>query len=41
MHGDTSAISSGGFAGFIKGRWDPSDVSYARPLERDTPVDRW
>jgi hypothetical protein len=41
MHGDTSAISSGAFAGFIKGAWDPSDVSYARPLERETPVDRW
>ncbi len=41
MNGDTSAISSGNFAGFINGTWDRNDPSYARPLGTDTDVRRW
>ncbi|WP_436791712.1 nuclear transport factor 2 family protein [Yinghuangia sp. YIM S10712] len=42
MTGDTSLLTSGAFAGFIKGTWDKSDPSYARPLGLDsTPVERW
>ena len=41
MNGDTSLLSSGAFAGFIKGTWSTDDPSYARPLTQDTPVDRW
>ncbi len=41
MSGDTSMISAGGFAGFIKGSWDKDDPSYARPLHLDTPGGRW
>jgi len=41
MDGDTSLLTSGAFAGFIKGRWDHSDPSYARPLATDTPAERW
>jgi len=42
LQGDGSALKSGNFAGFIKGTWDTSDVSYARPLTQDeTNVDRW
>ena len=42
MNGDTSAIDSGAFGGFIKGTQDRSDPSYARPLQLDTePVSRW
>ena len=37
-----SILESGAFAGFLKGRWDTSDPSYARPLQLDTePADRW
>jgi hypothetical protein len=41
MVGDTSLITSGAVAGFIKGRWDRDDPSYARPLTMDTPAERW
>ncbi len=41
MNGDTSAISQGGFAGFIKGAWGTDDLSYARPMDLDTPAERW
>ncbi len=41
MTGDTSLISSGAVAGFIKGAWDTSDPSYARPLTQDTPAQHW
>lgn len=41
MNGDTSMISQGGFAGFIKGTWDTDDPSYARPMDMATPVERW
>lgn len=41
MNGDTSAISEGGFAGFIKGTWGTDDPSYARPMDLDTPAERW
>ncbi|MCK9905056.1 hypothetical protein CC117_32895 [Parafrankia colletiae] len=42
MNGDTSLLSSGAFAGFIKGTWDKNDPSYARPLDLEkTPVEKW
>ncbi|MCK9904596.1 nuclear transport factor 2 family protein [Frankia sp. Cpl3] len=42
MSGDTSLLSSGAFAGFIKGTWDKKDPSYARPLDLEkTPVEKW
>jgi len=36
-----SVMQSGAFAGFIKGTWDRSDPSYARPLDLDTNARRW
>ena len=37
-----SILESGAFAGFLKGSWDMSDPSYARPLElHREPDDRW
>jgi hypothetical protein len=37
-----SILESGAFAGFLRGAWDPSDLSYARPLQIDTePAPRW
>jgi hypothetical protein len=37
-----SFLQSGAFKGFIKGTWDKSDLSYARPLQLDSePVQRW
>lgn len=41
MQGDTSMLTSGNFAGFVKGTWDRSDASYERPMHVDTPVERW
>jgi hypothetical protein len=41
MNGDTSLISSGAFRGFLKGTWDRSDPSYARPLTDDATFERW
>ena len=41
MSGDSSVMASGAVKGFIKGRWDRTDPSYARPLQQDSPVDRW
>lgn len=42
MNGDTSLVHSGAVDGFLKGTWDTSDLSYARPLEVDTePAERW
>lgn len=41
LNGDGSMTGSGAFAGFIKGVWSTDDPSYARPLEMDTPVERW
>lgn len=42
MNGDSSFLDAGGFAGFLKGTWDRTDLSYARPLETDTgPAPRW
>ncbi|ABW12702.1 conserved hypothetical protein [Parafrankia sp. EAN1pec] len=42
MAGDTSLLTSGAFAGFVKGTWDKSDPSYARPQDLEkTPVERW
>lgn len=41
MNGDTSLIESRNFAGFVKGAWDQSDPSYARPMLTDSPVERW
>ncbi len=39
---DSSILASGAVGGFIKGKWDRSDLSYARPLQLDSePVDRW
>jgi hypothetical protein len=39
---DASLMHSGAFKGFIKGTWDTSDPSYARPLQLDgAPVKRW
>jgi hypothetical protein len=39
--GDATLLRSGAFAGFIKGTWDSSDPSYARPLQLDTEAQRW
>ena len=37
-----SILDSGAFAGFLKGRWDTNDLSYARPMRLDSePADRW
>lgn len=41
LNADTSFITKGAFAGFIKGSWDHDDPSYARPLTVDTPAARW
>ncbi len=41
MPGDASLLRSGTFSEFVKGRWDSSDLSYARPLRLDTAADRW
>jgi hypothetical protein len=42
MGGDASLLRSGAFQGFLKGTWDGSDLSYARPLEIDSgPAERW
>lgn len=42
MNGDSSVLKSGAVQGFIRGKWDRSDPSYARPLNVDAPeVDRW
>ncbi|OHV41613.1 MULTISPECIES: nuclear transport factor 2 family protein [Pseudofrankia] len=39
---DASFLHSGAFKGFLKGTWDTSDLSYARPLNLDTePAVRW
>jgi hypothetical protein len=39
---DGSMLQSGALAGFLKGTWDRTDLSYARPLEPDTePAPRW
>lgn len=39
---DASLLESGAFKGFLKGKWDRSDISYARPLQLDSaPADRW
>jgi hypothetical protein len=39
---DGSMMRSGAFKGFIKGTWDTSDPSYARPLQLDSDlVQRW
>jgi hypothetical protein len=42
LSGDGSLLQSGAFAGFLKGTWDSSDLSYARPLQLDSePAVRW
>ena len=42
FNADASMLRSGAFRGFVKGKWDESDLSYARPLELDSePVERW
>lgn len=42
MQGDSSVLASGAVKGFIKGKWDRTDLSYARPLQMNSePVDRW
>ena len=43
ISGDASILTLPQFqqGGFIKGARDDSDVSYQRPLELSTPVDRW
>lgn len=41
MNGDTSMIEKGGFKGFVKGTWDRTDASYARPMTADSPAERW
>ncbi len=42
FNADASMMKSGAFAGFLKGKWDRSDLSYARPLELDSePAERW
>jgi hypothetical protein len=38
---DGSLLNSGAFQGFVKGSWDNSDLSYARPMQIDTPAPRW
>ena len=40
--GDASMMQSGAFKGFLKGKWDESDLSYTRPLGLDSePAERW
>lgn len=42
MSGDATLLHVGAFKGFVKGTWDRSDLSYARPMELDAePVERW
>jgi hypothetical protein len=42
LNGDASLLASGAFKGFLKGRWDTSDLSYSRPLQLDSePAERW
>lgn len=42
MSGDSSVMASGAVKGFIKGKWDRTDPSYARPLTiEDVPAERW
>ena len=42
LTGDGSLLRSGAFEGFLKGRWDGSDLSYTRPLQVDSePAERW
>ncbi|MBX7433915.1 nuclear transport factor 2 family protein [Mycobacterium sp. Y57] len=42
MTGDSSVMASGAVKGFIKGKWDKTDPSYARPLVLDgEPVERY
>jgi hypothetical protein len=41
LTGDTAMLQAGAFKGFLKGRWDETDPSYARPLQLDTEGDRW
>lgn len=42
MHGDSSVLASGAVRGFLKGTWDRSDLSYARPLTMQSgPAERW
>jgi len=42
FNADASIMASGAFKRFLKGKWDRSDLSYARPLELDTePAERW
>ena len=39
---DVSVIHSGAFEGFLKGVWNETDLSYARPLQVETePAPRW
>jgi hypothetical protein len=39
--GDGSLLPSGAFQGFVKGTWDQSDLSYARPMQFETSAARW
>ena len=42
LTGDGSLLRSGAFEGFLKGKWDGSDLSYTRPLQVDSePAERW
>lgn len=41
IEGTTTWPQSGAAAAFPQGTWDRGDLSYARPLELDTPADRW
>jgi SnoaL-like domain len=38
---DASMLRSGALGGFIRGAWDATDPSYARPLRLDTEANRW
>lgn len=41
MSADTSMIETGAFRGFLKGAWDHTDPSYARPMTTESPGERW
>jgi hypothetical protein len=41
LPGDPALLNSGAFQGFVKGTWDEGDLSYARPMQFDTPAARW
>ncbi len=42
ISGEATLLQHGAAAGFIKGRWDRDDLSYARPLQLDSePAERW